>query len=149
MKTEAILNYIKINDNISTAGQPKEAELEVLANDGFEVVINLALSSATNALENEDKIVSTLGMTYIHLPVDFEYPTKDDLKLFLTLLTSLEGKKVFVHCAKNYRVSAFMYVYHKYFLKTPFDEIDLSLLEEWKPSPIWQDILKIEFEELS
>jgi|TARA_R110002033_G_scaffold63018_1_gene113923 protein tyrosine phosphatase (PTP) superfamily phosphohydrolase (DUF442 family) len=149
MKTEAILNYIKINDNISTAGQPKEAELEVLANDGFEVVINLALSSATNALDNEDKIVSTLGMTYIHLPVDFEYPTKDDLKLFLTLLTSLEGKKVFVHCAKNYRVSAFMYVYHKYFLKTPFDEIDLSLLEEWKPSPIWQDILKIEFEELS
>ncbi|WP_375723536.1 protein tyrosine phosphatase family protein [Arcobacter sp. KX21116] len=149
MKTEAILNYIKINDNISTAGQPKEAELEVLANDGFEVVINLALSSATNALENEDKIVSNLGMTYIHLPVDFEYPTKDDLKLFLTLLTSLEGKKVFVHCALNYRVSAFMYVYHKYFLKTPFDEIDLSLLEEWKPSPIWQDILKIEFEELS
>ncbi len=149
MKTETILNYIKINDNISTAGQPKEAELELLVNDGFEIVINLALSNATNALDNEDKIVSALGMTYIHIPVDFEYPTKYDLKLFLSILTSLEGKKVFVHCAKNYRVSAFMYVYHKYFLKTPFDEIDLSLLEEWGPSPIWQDIMKIEFEELS
>ncbi|ADG93126.1 conserved hypothetical protein [Arcobacter nitrofigilis DSM 7299] len=149
MEMETILNYIKINDNISTAGQPKEAELELLTKDRFEVVINLALSNATNALDNEDKIVSTLGMTYIHLPVDFEYPTKDDLKLFLTLLSSLEDKKVFVHCAKNYRVSAFMYVYHKYFLKTPFDEIDLSLIEEWGPSPIWQDIMKIGFKELS
>jgi protein tyrosine phosphatase (PTP) superfamily phosphohydrolase (DUF442 family) len=149
MKTEAILNYIKINDNISTAGQPKEAEFELILNEGFDVIINLALSSATNALENEDKIVSSLGMTYIHIPVDFEHPTIDDLKLFLTLLSSLEGKKVFAHCAKNYRVSAFMYVYHKYFLQTPFEEIDLSIIEKWSPSAVWQDIMKIDFEKLN
>jgi protein tyrosine phosphatase (PTP) superfamily phosphohydrolase (DUF442 family) len=146
---KAILNYIKINENISTAGQPSEAQFETILKEGFDVVINLALSSATNALENEDKIVSSLGMAYIHIPVDFEKPTIDDLKLFLTLLSSLEGKKVFVHCAKNYRVSAFMYVYHKYFLNTPFDQIDLSIVEKWSPSKIWQDLMKTSFEELS
>lgn len=147
MKT--ILNYIKINENISTAGQPSEAQFETILKEGFDVVINLALSSATNAFDNEDKIVSSLGMAYIHIPVDFEKPTIDDLKLFLTLLSSLEGKKVFVHCAKNYRVSAFMYVYHKYFLNTPFDQIDLSIVEKWSPSKIWQDLMKTSFEELS
>jgi protein tyrosine phosphatase (PTP) superfamily phosphohydrolase (DUF442 family) len=146
---KAILNYIKINENISTAGQPSEAQFETILKEGFDVVINLALSSATNALENEDKIVSSLGMAYIHIPVDFEKPTIDDLKLFLTLLSSLEGKKVFVHCAKNYRVSAFMYVYHKYFLNTPFDQIDLSVVEKWSPPKIWQELMKTSFEELS
>ncbi len=148
MNLKTILNYIKINDTISTSGQPTEAQFEVILKHCFDVVINLALCTATNAIENEDKIVTSLGMTYIHIPVDFENPTIDDLKLFLNLLFSLEGKKVFVHCAKNYRVSAFMYVYHKYFLQTPFDEIDLSLLEEWSPNKKWQDIMKINFEEL-
>jgi protein tyrosine phosphatase (PTP) superfamily phosphohydrolase (DUF442 family) len=148
MSIKSILNYIKINENISTAGQPKAEEFDLILKEGFDVVINLALSNATNALDNEDKIVSTLGMTYIHIPVDFERPMVDDLKLFLTLLSSLKEKKVFLHCAKNYRASAFMYVYHKYFLKTSFEQIDLSLLEEWSPSKVWQDIMKIDIEQL-
>ncbi len=44
----------------------------------------------------------------------------------------------------NYRVSAFMYVYHKYILKTPFEKIDLSLLKTWVPSERWQKIMKEE-----
>lgn len=148
MNLGTILNYIKINDNISTSGQPSKEEFEIILKHDFDVVINLALSTATNALDNEDKIVSQLGMSYIHIPVDFENPKKDDLKLFLTLLSSLEGKKVFVHCALNYRVSAFMYVYHKYFLQTPFDNINLTMMEEWSPSEAWQELMKISFEEL-
>ena len=148
MNLGTILNYIKINDNISTSGQPSKEEFEIILKHDFDVVINLALSTATNALDNEDKIVSQLGMSYIHIPVDFEKPTKDDLKLFLTLLSSLEGKKVFVHCALNYRVSAFMYVYHKYFLQTPFDNINLTMMEEWSPSEAWQELMKMSFEEL-
>ncbi|PLY10009.1 MAG: hypothetical protein C0626_06940 [Arcobacter sp.] len=149
MNSETILNYIKINDMISTSGQPTKEQFETILKDDFDVVINLALSTATNALDNEDKIVSTLGMTYIHIPVDFENPTIENLKLFLTLLSSLEDKKVLVHCALNYRASAFMYVYHKYFLQTPFDKIDLSMMQEWSPDKKWQELMKTSFEELS
>ncbi len=88
-------------------------------------------------------------MAYIHIPVDFENPTIENLKLFLTLLSSLEDKKVLVHCALNYRASAFMYVYHKYFLQTPFDKIDLSMMQEWSPDKKWQELMKTSFEELS
>lgn len=69
-----ILNYIKINELISTSGQPNIEELKYIANEGFEVIINLALNCSSNALENEDKIVSDLNMTYIHIPVNFENP---------------------------------------------------------------------------
>ena len=143
-----ILNYVKINELISTSGQLKIEELELIANEGFEVVINLAVPTTSNALENEDKIVSSLNMSYIHIPVDFENPKISDLKLFLNLLQALGANKVWVHCALNYRVSAFMYVYHKYILKSPFENIDLSIFEEWSPPKIWQDLMKVDYEDL-
>jgi protein tyrosine phosphatase (PTP) superfamily phosphohydrolase (DUF442 family) len=143
-----ILNYIKINELISTSGQPKIEEFDLIKNEGFEVVINLALCNASNAIENEDKVVTNLGMSYFHIPVDFENPKASDLKLFLNTMQALGANKVWVHCAKNYRVSAFMYVYHKYILKTPFEEIDLSMFNIWSPDKTWQELMKISFEEL-
>lgn len=144
-----ILNHIKINELISTSGQLKIEEFELIANEGFEVVINLAVPMTLNSLEDEDKIVSSLNMSYIHIPVSFETPKISDLKLFLNILQSLGANKVWIHCAKNYRVSAFMYVYHKYILNTPFEEIDLSIFDIWKPSLIWQELMKVSIEDLS
>ena len=95
-----ILNFIKINELISTSGQPKIEEFEFIAKEGFEVIINLALNSSSNAIENEDKIVSSLNMSYIHIPVDFENPRISDLKLFLNILQALGANKVWIHCAK-------------------------------------------------
>ena len=143
-----ILNYVKINELISTSGQPKVEELELIVNEGFEVVINLAVNTTSNALDNEDKIVSSLNMSYIHIPVDFENPKISDLKLFLNILQALGANKVWIHCAKNYRVSAFMYVYHKYILHTPFEQIDLSIFDMWQPSSVWQELMKVQLEDL-
>ena len=143
-----VLNYIKINELISTSGQPKIEEFDLIKNEGFEVVINLALCNASNAIENEDKIVTNLGMSYFHIPVNFENPKASDLKLFINVMQSLGANKVWVHCAKNYRVSAFMYVYHKYVLKTPFENIDLSIFNIWNPDKTWQELMKITLEDL-
>ncbi|MDD3007858.1 MAG: protein tyrosine phosphatase family protein [Arcobacter sp.] len=143
-----ILNYIKINELISTSGQPKIEEFDLIKNEGFEVVINLALCNASNAIENEDKVVTNLGMSYFHIPVDFENPKPSDLKLFINVMQSLGANKVWVHCAKNYRVSAFIYVYHKYVLKTPFENIDLSIFNIWNPDKTWQELMKITLEDL-
>ncbi len=146
---ENILNYIKINENISTSGQPTCEQFELISNCGYEVVINLALHDASNALEDEDRVITDLNMSYFHIPVIFDKPTFEQLKLFLDILSINDNKKVWVHCALNYRVSAFMYVYHKYNLQTPFDEIDLSLLEEWQPNELWQKLLKVEIDDLN
>ena len=143
-----ILNYIKINELISTSGQPSVEQFEEIANNEYEVVINLALHNASNAIENEDKIVTDLKMAYFHIPVDFENPKISDLKLFLNILQALGANKVWIHCAKNYRVSAFMYVYHKYILHTPFEQIDLSIFDIWQPSLVWQELMKVQLEDL-
>lgn len=145
---ETILNYIKINELISTSGQPKKEQFELIKNQDFEVVINLALYNASNAIENENKVVTDLGMSYFHIPVNFENPALSDLKLFLNIMQALGANKVWVHCAKNYRVSAFIYVYHKYILKTPFEHIDLSIFDIWSPTLSWQELMKVSLEDL-
>jgi len=145
---EEILNYIKINELISTSGQPSVEQFKEIAQNDFEVVINLALHDASNAIENEDKIVTDLEMAYFHIPVDFNNPKPSDVKLFLNTLQALGANKVWVHCALNYRVSAFMYIYHKYVLQTAFDDIDISLFQEWLPNMKWQEIIKISLEEI-
>lgn len=146
---ETIINLIKINDKLFTSGQPTSKQFELIANDGFEVVINLGLATSEGKIEKEDEVVTSLGLTYLHIPVDFQEPTLKNLNDFLELLYSQRDKKVWVHCIKNYRVSAFMYVYHKYIFQTPFDEIDLDIFNEWQPDSAWQDIMKTSIEDLN
>lgn len=146
---EKILNYIKIDENITTSGQPTVEEFEKIKDAGFEVVINLALHNASNAIENEDKTVTDLQMAYFHIPVDFEEPKIEQASLFLNTLKALHGRKVWVHCALNYRATAFMYLFHKHILNTPFDNINLKVFDEWTPSEQWQELMKSSFEELN
>ena len=135
-------NYIKINDQISTAGQPTKEEFALIAKEGFEVVINLAMHNR-GAFKKEDKIVSKNGMMYIHLPITWKTPEVDRLKLFLKLLESLEkeNKKIFIHCIMNYRVSVFMYLYKKFVWKASDDT--LIAPAEYEPNEVWQEILNI------
>ena len=141
-----ILNYIKINDQISTAGQPTKEEFKQIAIEGFEVVINLAMHNK-GALKKEDKIVSKNGMMYIHIPITWKGPEVDRVKLFLTLLESLEKehKKIFIHCIMNYRASVLMHLYKKFVWK----EKDMEFIAptEYEPDEVWQEILDMELEE--
>lgn len=143
---DKILNCIKIDDFISTAGQPSPEQFELIAKEGFEVVINLALCESDNALENEDKIVTSYGISYVHLPVSWEKPQRKKLEEFFLILQALRGKKVFVHCAKNYRVSVFMYLYKKCIL----NQADAILIapNEFLPNEIWQEFIKTTQEEM-
>lgn len=138
-----IINYIQINENISTSGQPTPKQFKQISDAGFELVINLAVAHSEGKIENEDDVVTSLGMNYIHVPVEFLDPTMKNLQDFIEVLSSFSHKKVWVHCIMNYRVSAFMYVYHKYVLKTPFENISLKVFEEWSPDEKWQKIMKV------
>ena len=139
-----ILNYIKVNKQISTAGQPTKKQFETIAKEGFDVVINLSMHNK-GALKEEDKIVSKNGMMYIHLPITWKSPELDRLELFLKLLETLEkeNKKVFIHCIKNYRVSIFMHVYKK----TVWKDKNTSFVSpmDYVPNKIWKSIINRQF----
>src|SRR6478672_2013889 len=110
---ETIYNWRRLDDRITTSGQPTEEQLVDIRDLGVKHVVNLALHTHEKALPDEAASVSRLGMEYIHIPVDFQNPTEQDFEQFCAAMEKLKGVPVHVHCIANYRVSAFFYRYHR------------------------------------
>jgi protein tyrosine phosphatase (PTP) superfamily phosphohydrolase (DUF442 family) len=64
-------------------------------------------------LTKETRLENALGMTYVHIPVDFQNPTERDFDAFCTALKEASDGPVHMHCIANYRVSAFFYRYRR------------------------------------
>ena len=139
---KSIINYIKVNKNISTSGQPTKKQFREIRKKGFDVVINLAMHNK-GALKEEDKVVSKNEMLYIHIPITWKNPEIDRLTSFLKILKSLEedNKKVFIHCIMNYRVSVFIYHYKRFILKEK--NVKLVLPKGFKPNKKWQIFIEL------
>jgi len=135
------LNYIKVDDNISTSGLLTKKDIKNIAKKGFDVVINLSVDD-DRSLEDESKIVSKNEMVYIHIPISWTNPQVDRMNLFFHILDAFikENKKVFIHCMKNYRVSVFIYRYKKDILKEK--GVKLIAPKDYKPNKVWKKLLK-------
>jgi protein tyrosine phosphatase (PTP) superfamily phosphohydrolase (DUF442 family) len=110
---EAIYNWRRLDNRITTSGQPSETQLADIHAVGVRHIVNLGLHTHDKALPDEAASVSRLGMTYIDIPVDFQNPTDDDFDQFYTVMEQLQEVPVHVHCIANYRVSAFFYSYRR------------------------------------
>jgi protein tyrosine phosphatase (PTP) superfamily phosphohydrolase (DUF442 family) len=133
-----IPNYLPISPTLGTAGQPTPEQFVAVAAAGYTTVINLALSTSDNAIPNEAALVASLGMTHFHIPVVWEAPTQGDLDIFLRVMALNEGRQVFVHCAKNMRVSAFVYLYRVLHQGVEESIARVDLHRIWQPNPTWQ-----------
>ena len=145
-----VINFFQITDTIGTGGQPSVSQFYDIAQNGYDVVINLATHNSENAIENEGSIVASLGMTYIHIPVPFEAPTPEHLRKFFRFMNGLSEEKVFVHCAVNARVSAFVFKYLTMEKKIQAEKATTPLLEQWLPQMnlIWRNFLSLEKSDL-
>lgn len=141
----AIYNYEPIAGWLGTSGQPTDSQFSDIANAGYRAVVNLALPSSDNAITNEGSIVTGHGMAYFHIPVVFENPTLADLRLFFGVMKALEGMKVWVHCAANARVSAFVYQYLRYAKGLDDEAAKTQLLRRWLPQmdEVWRKFLSL------
>ena len=134
----AIRNYLAISPTLATAGQPTPQQFEAVAQAGYTVVVNLALSTSDHAIANEAELVSSLGMTHFHIPVVWEAPTPADLAIFFKVMEKNQDRSVFVHCALNMRVSAFVYLYRVLRLGVDSSVALADLHRIWQPNPTWQ-----------
>jgi protein tyrosine phosphatase (PTP) superfamily phosphohydrolase (DUF442 family) len=136
-----IYNFRQVSDLLACAGQPTEGQLSDIANDDYKVVINLGLADGKYALADEAASVSKLGLTYHHIPVVFDNPQMDELTSFISLMNKHSHQKTLVHCAANYRASAFtgLYLFAADILNP--DELQEFIEEVWQPDGIWQQFI--------
>lgn len=136
-----IYNMLPLTDDLGTSGQPTSAQLAVIKEAGYEVVINLATGKTPRDLPNEADVVAAQGMEYIHIPVVWENPTEADLTRFFEAMDATQHKKRFVHCIANMRVSAFIFLYRVLRQGMPVEEARATMAKIWQPNPIWHKFI--------
>ena len=145
-----IYNFEQMTDWLGTSGQPTREQFAAIADAGYDAVINLALPESDRAIADEGSIIAGLGMHYVHLPVQMENPTLDNLRTFIGVMQALDGKKVWVHCVVNARVSAFVFHYLRKEKNLPEQDARSSILDQWEPKMDvgWKAVLAIPAESL-
>jgi len=145
---DSILNFVQLAPDIGTSGQPDASQLAAIREAGYDAVVNLALTTSDNAIDEEGSIVAGCGMRYVHIPVDFENPTVDDLRTYLSIMRAFEGKRVWVHCAVNARVSAFTYHYLKHVRGLDDSAARSPILDKWEMNDTWRSFMALRPEDI-
>ena len=135
-----IRNFLRLDDRLATSGMPQPDDFAAIRQAGFEVLINLAMPTSDNAMPNEGDLVSAQGMTYVHIPVNFESPQPADFDRFTRMMDACAGQKVFVHCAANMRVSAFVFL-HRLRQGANRTAAEHDLKRIWEPDNVWRGFL--------
>ena len=99
----SIKNFLRVNEQFCTGGQPTMAELERLKQEGIRAIINLRLPNEYNAEEEAAK-ARELGLRYVNIPVDHSEPKDAQVEEFLKATDDAANRPAFIHCAAANRV---------------------------------------------
>ncbi|MGH9872691.1 MAG: fused DSP-PTPase phosphatase/NAD kinase-like protein [Pyrinomonadaceae bacterium] len=101
-----IRNFLKVNDQFCTGGQPRLEHLQQLKDEGVKAIINLRPPGEHRAAEEEAR-AKELGLRYFNIPVVFGEPKDEQATEFLKIADDPANRPAFIHCASAIRVGAF------------------------------------------
>jgi protein tyrosine phosphatase (PTP) superfamily phosphohydrolase (DUF442 family) len=144
MSTEEIFNFRRVSDRVITGGHPKAQQLRDAAAEGLTAVVNLAPVD-DRSLPDEGALVHSLGMSYHYLPVDWSAPSIVDFEAFAQIMQPLESQRVLIHCAANFRVTAFYSLYAQQHLGWSPAQGAALRASVWDGSdfPVWQAFIHL------
>lgn len=101
-----IRNFVRVNEEFCTGGQPRLEHLAKLKQEGVKAIINLRQPSEHRAAEEEEE-AKRLGLRYFNIPVAYGEPKEEQATEFLKLTDDPANRPAFVHCTAAIRVGAF------------------------------------------
>lgn len=136
-----IRNYIEYSPTFASAGQPSVEQLNAVKAAGFEKIIYIAFTNGRTAIASEDAIVKELGMDYVHIPVIWDAPTKSDYYAFASTMQQEPGRKTLLHCAANFRASAFSMLYRVLHEGVSVADAKADMNKIWLPNETWKNLI--------
>jgi uncharacterized protein (TIGR01244 family) len=101
-----IRNFLQVNKDFCTGGQPRLEHLQQLKDQGVKAIINLRPPAEHRAAEEEAK-AKALGLRYFNIPFVFGEPKDEQATEFLKITDDPANRPAFIHCASAVRVGAF------------------------------------------
>jgi len=144
MMLENIYNYLQLSDTLHSSGMPTHEQVSSLAEDGVQVVVNLATSQSEGWMSDEKEWVEAQNIAYFGIPVDWDNPTTENLDKFMDTLERHKHKKILVHCQANYRATAFTALYRINLLGWSPENAFEPLRKIWNPAeyPVWEKFIE-------
>jgi uncharacterized protein (TIGR01244 family) len=106
-----IQNFLKINTDFCTGGQPTTAQLAELKSQGITTIINLRVPGENGFdAASEEAETKKLGMKYFNIPVSNQAPKDEQADEFLKLTDDAKNRPVFIHCGSANRVGGFFLI---------------------------------------
>lgn len=113
-----IRNFLRINDQVCTGGQPTTEQLEKLKAEGVRAILNLRRPTEKETpLAGDVRVpydagaeaaeAKRLGLRYFNIPVDREAPKDEQVEEFLRIVSEPENRPLFIHCSTANRVGGF------------------------------------------
>ena len=143
MNIDKAYNFKVVSELVSCSGTLKGVNLLNLSEAGYKVVINLLPDDNEYAVKDEKKTIESQGLRYEYIPVDWDNPKESDFESFEAVLESCKEQKVHIHCAANYRVTAFYSIYavkHLGWSKSQSEDFMNSIWDR-KEYPHWETFL--------
>jgi len=131
---ERSFNFRRIDERLTTSGLVPPDALAELGRDGVDAVIDLLPATVEHAVAGEDEMVRAQAIDYVAIPVDFDAPTRADFDAFVRAMDEHAGQRVHVHCAANYRVSAFYALYAERSGHWTRERADAFVADLWSPA---------------
>ena len=101
-----IRNFLQVNNEFCTGGQPRIEHFAKLKADGVKAVLNLRQPTEHRA-EEEAAAVAKAGLKYFNIPVEYRAPTDAQVDEFLKITDDPANRPMFIHCTAAIRVGAF------------------------------------------
>lgn len=105
-ETSSIRNFLRVNKDFCTGGQPKLEHLQKLKDEGVKTIINLRPPGEHRAAEEETK-AKELGLRYFNIPFVFRDPKDEQVEEFLKITDDPANRPAFIHCTAAIRVGTF------------------------------------------
>jgi len=102
-----IRNFLRVNENFCTGGQPRPEHLEQLKAEGVKAIINLRQPTEHRAVQEEEAKAKELGLRYFNIPVAFRDPKDEQVTEFLKITDDPANRPAFIHCTAAIRAGAF------------------------------------------
>jgi uncharacterized protein (TIGR01244 family) len=101
-----IRNFLRVNKDFCTGGQPRLEHLQQLKDQGVKAIINLRPPAEHRAAEEEAK-AKELGLRYFNIPFVYAEPKDEQATEFLKITDDPANRPAFIHCTSAIRVGAF------------------------------------------
>ncbi len=101
-----IRNFLQVNQEFCTGGQPRPEHLAELKAKGVKAVLNLRTPSEHRADEERDA-AKAAGLAYFNIPVVYTDPKPEQVEEFLTITDNPANRPMYIHSTAAIRVGGF------------------------------------------